>query len=115
MKTVVVYEAKDGSRWDHQVAAEARETLIDEIEATLDELGIKPKPEDMGFANGDGYLRHPRGSRAKLQIFLASKGACRDSQGPVGALLSRLWCMDEFDREWGQGYFSANPTKGVQR
>lgn len=107
MRPITVYEANDGSRWDNETDAVQRDVLVAECDRFASFL--RPVPKGTAFSNGHGYVQQPKGSRERLLAFLKSKGASRDSDGPVGKLMYRMWRIDEQDREWGQTYFANNP------
>jgi hypothetical protein len=125
VRTITVYEADDGSRWntpdearmrDVLIADEARmrDVLIAECE-TFAAREMRPRPDNTDFANGHGFVLQPPGARERLLAWLRAKGANRDSSGPIGKLLWRLQCMDDLNREWGQPYFALHPDKAPLR
>lgn len=114
MKPVTKYEADDGSVHDSAKAATERDELIRRCEAIQEELGMRPRPEGASFGSGRGYVQHPAGTRKKLLEWLKMMGANRESAGPTGRLIHRMWCIDEDDREWGQPYFALNPGEGEE-
>lgn len=114
MKAVTMYEADDGSRWNTPDKALDRDALIARCKSIEEGIGLRPVPRDTGFATGDGYVQQPEGAKAALIRVLKGLGANRDSDGPIGKLLHRAWCMDAQDREWGQPYYALHPLKGKQ-
>ncbi len=114
MRSVTVYEAEDGSRWNTEDKAMERDGLILLVAAR--ESTLRPRPSGPGarYSSGNGYLQHPPGTRTDLAGWLTDHGWNRDSQGPIGKLGWRVHCMDDHDREWGQPYFALNPDKGEQ-
>lgn len=114
MKSITVYEANDGSRWNDETKAYERDALIAEAKAFLLSLGMRDHPLGVGFGNGDGYVQQPADIRGKLLAWLKEKGANRDSDGPIGKVMWQLHCIDEQDRQWGQPYFAINPGTGKE-
>lgn len=136
---VTVYQAIDGSKHSTRVAAQAIEEEIFAVQNAMLCLGSKPDGTD--FANGDGYITHSESdvllakkqlidlSRKYLQSWMDRQtgnlidyhpswfGRLLDGSGSTA--LNRAWsrmdCMDEQFREWGQPYFAENPSKGTQR
>lgn len=114
MKPITMYQADDGSIHATTLDAVARDHMIAECAAVETELQMRPAPDTSEFRNGEGFIQHPTGTRQKLTDRLRGLGANRDSTGPVGLLLGRLWAMDAEDREWGQPYFAKHPAEGKQ-
>lgn len=114
MKPITMYQAEDGSIWKTATEAVLREEWIDRCRAVEEKVGLRPRPDDIDFLNGEGYVQHPEGARDALLEELKGMGAHRDSEGPVGDLLHRMWNMDDQDREWGQTYYALHPDEGAQ-
>ncbi len=124
MREVTRYEANDGSIWTTQEKAEERDADLVVCEQIVESLGPRPKDSHCNFSNGHGYVPHlpehvllaqKRWDAACLERF----GTCHpravdDYQHPLRGIGSRLRCIDESGREWGQPFFALNPTKGKQ-
>jgi hypothetical protein len=138
MKAVTKYQADDGRLFDSESAAIEHEFYLSEIEGI--EKALPPRPDDgCKFENGDGYLQHTQESvdAFKREILMLAARRLKDPKlaewakkpqevhgfSYVGRLLddcdrhlyglwSRVMCMDEKNREWGQPYFALNPGTG---
>lgn len=141
MKPVIMYEARDGSRWKLEEEAVSRDALVDECHATEQIIG--PRPTDTKHGE---FVQHDRAKGEAFHIAmvrLARKHtawwdgwAKWDAKGPwketdvhpgsiVGRIiddsdltpLNRLWyrfnCMDQFYREWDQPYFANKAREAV--
>lgn len=108
MKTINAYETSDGRKFFDAAAARRHEAEVAEIAAVM-------PPRVPVDPNGNSYYQHPAGTRA------AMLAACEaspykhprhadDSGSPWWPLgWSRMYCLDDNDREWGQPYFAKNP------
>lgn len=118
MKTITMYQADDGSRWNTPEAAEKRDWLVTTIN-TIDSL-LPQQPIDKGckFANGYGYLQCDpvkvseckrlftelvnQQAGTSYQAYDQISGRLLDDGYPV---LYRFWgrlsCIDEQNRLWG--------------
>lgn len=143
MKPIKVYVANDGSRWDDPSKAEERDALIVEIEDIMAPLGPRPKDQGCHFANGAGYIQRDAVTVANVRaaLLVPTKRVLKwwwddqverfgkepteahgswyqrmldGSHAPVDRAWSRLCCIDEQSREWGQQYYAKNPEKGKQ-
>lgn len=138
MKTVTRYQADDGSLWADEAKARERDDLSRAVALAMAPLGPLFKNESgCDFANGLGYVRHDPGTVRAVKGALillshpvigywldeqAAKGVdllavhpswfCRvidHYSDPLAKAWSRLWCIDEQGREWGQPYYADHP------
>jgi hypothetical protein len=143
MKTITVYEANDGTRFDSQQQAEERDALIAAVADAVRGVLIE-RPADALFAHDRHYLPHPveRVQQYKAALLrLAGKEFARrkdhtfdhiwqsppekvhrqsivvrildECVPPISAAWSRVTCIDPIGREWEQPYFADNPPKNA--
>lgn len=131
MKTVTIYEAPDGSRFNTQSECFSYESMLDILEAVKAPLG-NATPD----SNGSNFIQHEKAAVRKfdaafekvIRTYFGKECADLYHQFPRGfvwRLLSdrqhpfndavckagyRRQCIDERLREWGQPYFAANPN-----
>lgn len=141
MKTQTIYIAEDGTRFDDSEKCLLYEDQCRNIEQAMS--GLKPIPKDgsLNFANGGGYIQQSKSSA--LKAYKALLEVAEDVVGKVivektkyeGEFLPRsiigrfiddskhrslyaawirLMNLDTQWREWGQGYYAANPKEGKQ-
>lgn len=132
MKTITKYEANDGTQF-----TAADKCLIYEIHCRLADEAVAvlhPRPKDMGFANGEGYIQHDLRNVALATSELKSLAtgitgidcnnrhfshAARFVEEGAGKHLAevyyRMMCIDEHGRECGQPYYALNPGEGVNK
>lgn len=116
MKAITMYESEDGVVCRTVREAEERDVIFRKCKKAEDDiLGPRPEDPDRSFANGCGYRQHPDGTKKRLFEFMKEMRAHRDSNGPIGSLLYRAYCIDSKDREWGQPYFALNEGKGEMK
>lgn len=134
MKTVIRYQAVDGSVFDSQEQAASRDTLV--AECILVEAIIGPRPK----LHSEEFVQHDSESAqrfVKALVALARKhtawwdGWARvgedtfvhpgsivgriidDSDlGPLHRLWYRYYCMDHLWREWDQPFFANKAREG---
>lgn len=144
MKSLTVYEANDGSRWDTPAQASERDELLAAVEAAMQPLG---KHDDgCAFVNGAGYYQHTQEAcdaarnglwsltRRPLELWIANQrekyGTTEDevskchpswflrmldgSCPPLEKAWSRFYCMDDQCREWGQPYYASHQNEAQQ-
>jgi len=116
------YEARDGRQFDTPDAAEKHESLLDEMEIVMFEMGEAPDDPHCNFANGGGYIPHnvrhvSQAKAALLDLFNKDRedpvsdfeilGRYLDDGGsPLYQAWSRLYNCDDQGREWGQAYYA---------
>jgi hypothetical protein len=59
---ITQWKANDGSVWNDQESAEARDQLIVAVEMALAPLGPRPNDKSCDFSNGHGYKQHTAGA-----------------------------------------------------
>lgn len=134
---IVRYQARDGSVWNSEAAADRRDRLNFEVAQVM--AGLTPRPK--ALEDNKGYLQHSAASvlnvsrllmslaapflgadwmqrqRAKHsedEIALGIRGCfgriCDgDDSEPLQRAYSRMLCIDDQNREWQQPYFAINP------
>jgi len=129
MKPVTVYQAVDGSQHSDEVAALARDRICKRVDVAMSPLGPRYDDQTCSYANGEGYVQHSndvvdsvRESLCEMaEDVTGSKHAGHwswwmrflDGQcPPLERAMSRLYCIDQFGREWGQPYYALNPYNG---
>ncbi len=114
MKTITVYAADDGSRWDKDRDAATRDILIREVEAFKAHIGLRPWPEAESCTNGTRFLAQPVGVRDKIFSFCKDNGWHRDMAScPIGRLCRIAYCIDSKGRQWDQQYHAANCVDAI--
>lgn len=135
----VWYVANDGSRHTNEADAVKRDALIVAVDAIMAPLGERVKDEKCNFANGGGYVRHDpavvrsvKGALGRLTMkehsYIDPKGCAVEDvhpswwgrmldgmSGPLDRAWSRLYCIGDDGREWGQPYYASHPTEGTQK
>jgi hypothetical protein len=109
MRVITAYQADDGTKFFSDSACHAHEVMVTKCAAV--EARLRPRPTSY---HGDSYRQHPTGTRAWLTFELKVLGASRDSDGPLGRLITRLCCIDDQEREWGQPFFASNPNPNAR-
>lgn len=100
----------DGMMYKTEADAMRHDIVIAQCREVESRVLKGARPDSCDFTNGVlGYIQHASGTRDTLFDDLKKLGATRDSDGAVGRLLSRAYCLDEQDREWGQPYYANNP------
>lgn len=141
MKTITKYKAEDGTEFSELKCCALYESQCLAISAALGLL--RPVPEDwnLNFANGGGYIpqRKPDVLAAYREVLEVARqvvgsdvvqktldageflpksiiGRYLDDSGhrAIYRAWHRFMNLDDQWREWGQGYFAANPNKGKQ-
>jgi hypothetical protein len=136
MRTVTRYVANDGSEWPTAKEADWRDAEARVADEALEILG--PRPDLLGFTNGNGYMQHDPSDVLKVRSYLVEAAKLfvpgfsdifarpiedlhphgivgrilSDRGGPLDRAWSRLMCIDGEGREWGQPYFALNPGQG---
>lgn len=141
MRTTIKYVANDGYEFNTERHCIEHENLLLKIEDAHRLLGKRPEEEEetCNFANGGGYVKHSK--KEILAFKKALIALCKKHVGdevfklPLNKIhpggfasrvlsetnlrlyeaWSRLCCIDEFDREWGQPFYALNPHKGTQK
>lgn len=139
MKAVTKYQSDDGKIFDTEKEAIARDSKALSIKDAYKLLKPIPKNDGCDFANGKGFIQQDplKVQEFKRQILLlgaihhekmaewAKDPISVHPQSIVGRILSdcddllyrawsRVMCIDDKWREWGQPYFAINPDKGEQ-
>ncbi|HEU4662507.1 MAG TPA: hypothetical protein VFS55_00605 [Dokdonella sp.] len=143
MKTVTRYQSDDGLFFETEVACRKHEALVARVAEILARLRPVPTTTEFANGEGfvqqdrDTFLGVQRELSALARIAHEDRGFDRhfdyvdtadhpcggsfigrllDDGGPaaVRAGWSRLMCTDPYFREWGQPYYAANPTTGMQ-
>ena len=128
------YKAKDGSEWNTVEEAEKREVIVDAASDFIKPLGEKPKDPKCEFANGKGFIQHDKYIVAQMKMnfikfcavtlkkpeLLRDKCSFNfigryldDSDSPPYYIWSRLMCIDDHGREFGQAYYANNPQEAT--
>lgn len=141
MKLITKYQAEDGTEFDNEEDCLQYESIIRIAKSIEVNLPERPVNDGCSFSNGEGYLQHDTEKlwQAKVQILNTFKdysdhhwieesladrsvhpsyvsrilGERRELK-PLNDIWRRFCNIDEDGREWGQGYFAANPHKGKQ-
>lgn len=138
MKLITKYVANDGYEFNTEKHCLAHENLLLKIEDVHKLLGSRAKDVGCEFSNGAGYIQHTKNEvfNFKKALVALCKSRVRDDvfklpldkiyPGGIASRIlsetnprlyqvwSRLCCIDEYNREWGQPYYALNPTKGAQ-
>lgn len=131
MKKIEKYVTRDGAEFSDESKAQARERLLDEIDAIENDL--PKKDESSNFVNGHGYIQHDSVSiiRARTRMLeLACKYVFSDiykfhfrdyvfgrylddNSLPLYRLYVRIvLCIDDNTwREYGQPYYAFHPEQ----
>lgn len=134
MKTVIAYEASDGSRFDSQSAAEAHEQLVSRVAHAMESLGPRPKLGNGRWKQHDGFAC--RLARRRVVMLYAAQnpddaerwrlleqvenidprthviGRMLDGDGPLARAWYRLSCINwETFREYDQPYYAMHPEE----
>ncbi len=138
MKAITVYKSIDGSRRDTPEQALERDVLCALIAAAMIPLG--KIPSGTNFGNGEGYIRHSDViveqvkvsliglSRPLLEEWMSTQKKQNlmdrhpswfvrmldDRAEPLERAWTRLWCIDNQFREWGQPYYANHPNEAKQ-
>ena len=132
MKAITLYQAVDGSNWQTEAEALARDSLCSHVDAAM--ALLKPRPKDSGFDNGKSFVQQESGQAlaAKQRIVdlayaitdhavfaniaeeihphSVAGRILSDIGGPLNTAWWRFACMDVRLREWGQPYFVNHPN-----
>lgn len=116
MRTVTIYEADDGSRWDQESDAACRDELVAKVKEIMAPLGERhAEPGDSDYENGSGYVQHDPDVVASIrprfsELWMATYGDdVADRPNLMWAARYRLSCIDVYGREWGQPYYANHP------
>lgn len=114
-----MYEATDGSRWDNERLAIARDMLHKMAVEAERPLGKRPN------LNSEEYFQHSAENydEARRDYETLATAHCgslnprvvTDSDDPVSKLCHRFLAIDSQGREWQQPYFVANTPKNPKR
>jgi hypothetical protein len=139
VKTITQYKTDDGTIFNSKTKATKHEKLCDEINDVMKPLGKLPKDKNCEFGNGGGYLPHDPDVVMQVKVGLVKiarryhswfkrhkpenihpmshAGRILGDAGPspLSHAWSRLCCIDDRGREWGQPYYALNPNEGVQQ
>lgn len=134
IKTITVYEASDGARFDTLTLAEKREKLLADVALAMSPLGSVPKL----VSDDKGWVHHTLEAVRKAKHALLDLAApslrgiswyqsdkydeihvqgvagriIDDAGGPVATAWARLRCIDTYGREFNQPYHAINgPVK----
>lgn len=128
IKEIKTYQTDDGCIFSTLVEAEKYDVLLqtcNEIEAKL----MTTPEDDMDFANGTGWIQHPKGSKITLGMNLlnltnkhfntsyinldgmAKKIIHSSRVSCLNHLFNRYTCISNDDREFGQIFFAEHPNK----
>jgi len=144
MGKITKYKAIDGKEFNSESDCQDYEILIDQVNQIMSQIeDCKKYDEGLGFSNGEGYVQHKPETFLKvkreilelvktkidhhwIQQTIDAIGTDDVHPSWVGRILGdynfdpiykawyRISCTDNKYREWGQGYFAANPEKGKQ-
>ena len=129
MKSVTMYEAEDGTKFNDIDECQKYERLLTDIEVVMSGLHPTPKDDGCSFANGGGFLQQDPNvvinAKERIPEIYAKytgqenpgwHGRCFCDSGitPIYHAYSRIACVDGDGREWGQQYFTNNPHEGKQ-
>ena len=126
MKAITRYQADDGTVFNTEKQCLEYEKILQRVNEIMKPLG--KMPDDIGFANGGGYLKHDIstvdkakkeltefGNKLfKLDCDLYNIGRYMEGHDCLYRAWGRLVAIDNQYREWGQTYFALNPNKGKQ-
>lgn len=124
------FKAFTGRLFDSEDECKKYESLINKINKIMNNLN--PIPDDIEFQNGGGYIKQDKDKvkNAKREILeigrklyktpdlsfgWMSRYADDSSNIELYTAWGRLSNIDIQYREWGQGYYAANPDKGIQK
>lgn len=138
MQAVTRYVALDGTEHLSEETCREREKLIGDVAQIMS--GMPARPNDTDYSNGKGYLQHDavafqaaRNALLELANRIAPMhwltetlaGGMRIDPSwahrwisdvpalePVAKAWYRIMCTDKKFREWGQPFFSRNPSEG---
>jgi hypothetical protein len=142
VETRKIYIANDGSEWDREKDAKYREKLCFDVKSILKNLFSRPDCCD--FTNGDlGYIQQDpkKVLLVKKELDKITRRACRSlnsipgpespSQCRISWILryledneryypllkawTRLYCIDDKSREWGQPYYALYPEQAPNK
>jgi hypothetical protein len=131
VKSIMVYIANDGSRWETIKQALDRDRLIKAVESVLTPLGCTPLLEDEAvYSHDPGVVQQVRAalgelSRPRLEYWLKGQREhhghepdlstvdplwiCRlldDPGSPLSNAWGRLACIDQAGREYAQPFYA---------
>ena len=98
-ETMTIWRASDGSRWDVQADADARESLIAEVLVCMESIGERYDDGHCAFSNGSGYVQHDASAVALARERLLV---------PTRRLLN--WWFKEQIRNHGKDPSGAHPS-----
>jgi hypothetical protein len=116
MKTITVFQADDGSRWDDAESAQKRDEMYLKAQCVEQSLGARPLLECdeywQHFPNDVARSRALYDSLA-MEYFGTTNGrVVSDSGNPIARLMTRLDCIDAAGREWNQPFYARHtPAK----
>lgn len=139
MRRISKYLADDGTEFKDPAKCRDHEKLLCRL--TRIEAIIGPRPKDIKYLNGHGYLAHsPKNlKRFKAALYaealpfishlpligpsnvdlicsigIVGRWICDCCPQPIYDLWYRLMCLDDRNREWGQPYFAFKPLAGEE-
>lgn len=125
MEVITIFKAWDGKRFNTQAECERYEDVIYQVRVI--EGRLRPRPSDIKFANGGGYVLQNISTVEKArQDFNDLVQRLTGKSGPamryyiedmpaVVSFWDRLYSTDSLGREWGQLYYALNPGTGVDK
>lgn len=141
MKQILIFQADDGTRFDNDQLCQRYEAQCEIINQAMALLKPIPKNAGCNFANGGGFIQQDKaavlmayGMVLDVAENIAGKDVVAKTKAAhefaprsiIGRYLDdsghraiykawhRFLNMDAQWREWGQGYFAANPHEGKQ-
>lgn len=140
MKAIIKYVADDGSEHLTTEACLKRDDLCTAIRGILAALPPRPNNDSCRFENGGGYIQHDAHTfeafksalldltapfvagelgdewvedtrRGKRHPSWLARLVSDTSIRPLYDAWHRILCTDDLLREWGQGYYAANPQR----
>lgn len=131
MEAIIIYKASDGRRFDVEADCITHENIVGKLTELFQRFPALPKDDGCEFTNGGGYIQHTRDIYEKVTADFYGL-ACQyhkgleqypcnsyafwrtldDSGSPFYGYGHRLLNINEKTfREYGQGYYRANPEK----
>lgn len=132
MKSIMHFQATDGKIFPTSEECMKYENIIQQVDDIMKDFPRIIEDDNSNFANGGGYIQHEKiyVDRARHEItklgnelFKISPptsfgwiGRWFDDSGYIClySAWGRLSHIDDKYREWGQGYYAANPHEGKQ-
>jgi hypothetical protein len=131
IETVTKFETSNGTRFSNEKDADHYEHYL-EFKRGFEAILGKPIT-NLDFLNGDGFIQHSPVAVREMKKLLHAAASnwlnrnsksketysegwigryLNDSDSPYYTLWSRLQCIDDQNREWGQPYYALNPGSG---